>query len=185
MLSFNFEPFPVFETERLILRRFTINDAVDYLALRSDVQAMKYIEKPKPQSIQEIYDLINTINNGINNNENIGWAIQLKNELKMIGSIGYHRVWPENHRAEIGYMLHPLHWRKGYMNEAVKKIIDFGFNEMKLHSIEANINPANKASAQLLLKNKFVKEGYFKEDYYFNGRFLDTEIYSLLNNGLN
>ena len=66
------------------------------------------------------------------------------------------------------------------MSEAIEKVIQFGFNNMKLHSIEANINPDNLASAQLLKKFKFVKEAYFKENYFFNGKFLDSEIYSLL-----
>ena len=78
-------------------------------------------------------------------------------------------------------MLLPSEWKKGYMNEAIKRVIDFGFHSMKLHSIEANINPNNIASAQLLKKYHFIKEAYFKEDYYFNGKFLDSEIYSLLN----
>jgi ribosomal-protein-alanine N-acetyltransferase len=51
---------------------------------------------------------------------------------------------------------------------------------MKLHSVEANVNPGNIASASLLKKHGFVKEAYFKENYFFNGNFHDSEIYSLL-----
>jgi len=69
------------------------------------------------------------------------------------------------------------------MNEAIDMAIDYGFKELKFHSIEANINPNNIASRNLLLKKGFVKEAYFKENYYFNGKFLDSEIYSLLNKG--
>ena len=66
------------------------------------------------------------------------------------------------------------------MKEALLKIIDFGFDEMNLHSIEANINPGNAASAMLLESAGFIKEAYFKEDYFFNGAFHDTIIYSRL-----
>lgn len=66
------------------------------------------------------------------------------------------------------------------MSEALTAIIAFAFEEMKLHSIEANINPLNEASRKLLMKQGFVKEAYFREDYYFNGKFLDSEIYSLV-----
>jgi ribosomal-protein-alanine N-acetyltransferase len=52
---------------------------------------------------------------------------------------------------------------------------------MNLHSIEANINPENIASRKLLEKTGFVREAYFKENYFFNGKFIDSEIYSLLN----
>ena len=77
-------------------------------------------------------------------------------------------------------MLHPAFWKKGIMKEALLHVIDFGFDEMNLHSIEANINPDNTASAMLLESTGFVKEAYFKEDYFFNGAFHDTIIYSRL-----
>jgi ribosomal-protein-alanine N-acetyltransferase len=51
---------------------------------------------------------------------------------------------------------------------------------MKLHSIEAHINPANTASATLLGKTGFTREAYFKEDFFFKGEFINTAIYSLL-----
>ncbi|MES2446488.1 MAG: GNAT family protein [Bacteroidota bacterium] len=61
------------------------------------------------------------------------------------------------------------------------EVIHFAFREMKLHSISANINPGNDASRQILLKHGFEKEAYFKEDYYFQGKFLDSEVYGLIN----
>ena len=66
------------------------------------------------------------------------------------------------------------------MQESIKEVIDYGFNVMKLHSIEANVNPDNAASIRLLERNKFKREAYYKENFYFNGKFLDTAIYSLL-----
>jgi ribosomal-protein-alanine N-acetyltransferase len=86
----------------------------------------------------------------------------------------------ENYRAEVGYMLLPEFWKKGLAKEALLKVIEYGFDEMKLHSIEAHISPRNAASASLLGKTGFVKEAYFKEDFFFNGAFEDTAIYSLL-----
>lgn len=78
-------------------------------------------------------------------------------------------------------MLHPQYWNKGLMSEAISKVIDFGFNEMKLHSIEAVINPANNVSRQVLKKFDFIKEAYFKEKFFFEEKFWDQEVYSLLN----
>ncbi len=98
----------------------------------------------------------------------------------MIGTIGLWRIIKEHYRAEIGYMLLPEHWKKGFAKEAVLKVVEYGFDEMKLHSIEAHINPKNAASAGLLEITGFVREAYFKEDFFFNGAFEDTAIYSLL-----
>ncbi|MGE5859464.1 MAG: GNAT family N-acetyltransferase, partial [Ignavibacteria bacterium] len=58
--------------------------------------------------------------------------------------------------------------------------LNYGFKVMNLHSIEANVNPDNKASIRLLERNNFTREAYFKENYFYNGKFLDSAIYSLL-----
>jgi ribosomal-protein-alanine N-acetyltransferase len=182
MLTFNFSPFPVLETARLCLRCVVKEDAANMFRIRSDKEVMKYIDRPLPGSVEEMHTLIETIIKGINEQQAIGWAIAFKDEpAKLIGNIGYHRINAEHHRAEIGYLLDKNYWRKGIMQEAVEKVIDYGFKELKFHSLEAVINPANIASASVLKKNNFAKEAHFKENYYYNGIFLDTEIYSLLN----
>lgn len=177
MLELKFDPFPVLETERLVLRQLTLDDAPDLFALRTNEDAMKYINKPRPKEIAEIIALINRMNELT---ERIQWAITLKDQGKLFGTMGYHRVEKEHYRAEVGYMISPEYWGKGITSEALGKVLDYGFNGIGLHSIEANINPANEVSRKLLKKFNFVKEGYFKEDYYYDGIFLDSEIYSLL-----
>ena len=67
------------------------------------------------------------------------------------------------------------------MNEAMDIVLDYGINIMQLHSIEANVDPGNTASIKLLEKKGFVKEAHFKENLFYNGKFLDTAIYSLIN----
>jgi ribosomal-protein-alanine N-acetyltransferase len=183
MLQLNLSQFPVLNSQNVHLRNITLNDAEHVFNLRCNRDAMNYIDRPIPKSIEESIEMIHQIEKGINDNKSIGWAISLNNDSKLIGTIGFHRIDLENYRAEIGYMLFPEYWRKGIMNEAIDMAIDYGFKELKFHSIEANINPNNIASRNLLLKKGFLKEAYFKENYYFNGRFLDSEIYSLLNKG--
>ena len=98
----------------------------------------------------------------------------------MIGSVSFHRIYKDHYRAEIGYMLHPDYWRMGIISEAVEEIINYGFNTLNFHSIEAHIDPNNIGSEKLLQKFNFVKEAYYKENYFYNGQFLDTAVYSLL-----
>jgi ribosomal-protein-alanine N-acetyltransferase len=181
MLTVNFNPFPTIETERLLLRKILMSDVEELFLIRSRIETMKYIGKPLAITISEVEELIQKMNDNLENNLGIAWGISFKNESKIIGSVGYHRIEKEHYRAEIGYQLLPDYWNKGIMNEAVKAIIDYAFNNMKLHSIEAKIDPNNKASAQLLKKNNFISEAHFKENYFFNGEFIDTEIFSLLN----
>lgn len=63
----------------------------------------------------------------------------------------------------------------------MKSVLDYGFKQLNLHSVEANINKMNNASRNLLEKFGFVKEAHFKENFYFNGTYLDSVIYSLIN----
>ena len=180
MLELNFHPFPTLETERLILRKITLDDAPDFFLSRSDKETMKYICKPLHKTLADTEKLINEITDGIEKNTFISWAIALKEDNKQIGTIGYHRILPEHYRAEVGYMIARPHWKKGIAGEALTAVLHFGFTHLKFHSIEAKIDPHNAASANILKRHAFVKEAYFKEDYFYEGKFLDTEIYSLL-----
>lgn len=181
MLELNFSPFPEIETERLLLRRMADADAPEILFLRSDDTVMKYIDREKTKSVEEAVAFIQTVNENIDRNESIMWAITLKNNPgTLVGNISFWRIINKNYRAEIGYMLHPDFWGKGIMKEALLAAIEFGFNKMKLHSIEAHINPDNTASGMLLEKTGFIREAYFKEDFFFRGKFIDSAIYSLL-----
>lgn len=181
MLVINFDPFPNLETSRLLLRRVDNDDANEIFALRSNAQTMKYIPRTLAKTTQDALDHIAMIDEKIINNEGINWGITLKNEPKLIGIIGHYRIKPEHHRAEIGYMLLPEYHGKGIASEAVREVVNYGFKVMKLHSIEAIIAPNNSASEKVLLKNGFVKEAHLKENEFFEGRFLDTVILSILN----
>jgi len=181
MLKLSFTIFPVLETDRLILREHTLADAKTWFALRHNPDVMRYIDRDSPKDIEEVEDYIKGLIAGFEQGESMGWAIALKDSpQQMIGNIVFWRMDFPNYRAEIGYLIDPAYWRKGLVSEALTAIIAFAFEEMKLHSIEANINPLNEASRKLLMKQGFVKEAYFREDYYFNGKFLDSEIYSLV-----
>jgi ribosomal-protein-alanine N-acetyltransferase len=132
-------------------------------------------------TIQDALDLIKKMADSLTNNDGISWAVTLKDDGKLIGTIGFWRMMKEHYRAEIGYMLHPQFQGKGIMQEAMTIVLDYGFNTMKLHSVEANVNPANTASIKFLERNRFQREAYFKENFYYGGKFLDSAIYSLLN----
>ena len=181
MLELNFVPFPEIKTERLLLRKMTDADAPEIQFLRSDDRVMKYIDREKTKTVEEALAFIQKVNGSIDNNECIMWAIALQDDPDtLIGNIGFWRIINQHYRSEIGYTLHPDFWNNGIMKEALLAAIDFGFKAMKLHSIEAHINPDNTASGKVLEKTGFVREAYFKEDFFFRGEFIDTAIYSLL-----
>ena len=182
MLVLNFNPFPNLESERLLLRRIDENDVKEIFSIRSDAETMKYIPRPLVKNLEEAMEHLAKIDFGIENNEAINWAITIKGNRKLLGIIGFYRTKHEHYRSEIGYMLLPEIHGKGIASEAVEIVVRFGFKEMKLHSIEAIIDPENGASEKVLQKNGFIKEGHFKENEFYDGKFLDCFIYSRLNN---
>lgn len=181
MLIFDFTDFPVLQTERLLLRQIINKDANEMFALRSNPEIMKYIPREMPKTIDDAIKHIEFMQGLLESGECINWAICLKEDNKLIGNIGYFRMQPENHRSEIGYMLATEFHGKGILQEAITEIIKYGFETLKLHSIEAVTDPENYASWKLLEKNGFIREGHFKEDCFWQGKYLDSFVYSLLN----
>lgn len=181
MLQLKFDVFPILETERLLLRELTKEDAHDLFLLRSDPEVLRYVDREPLQTIEEAEGLIQRIQTSFANADGISWAVCLKETNEFIGLVGLWRIIKEHFRAEIGYTLMPQYWNKGYVTEALNAVIPYGFKQMKLHSIEANISPENAASIRTAEKLGFVKEAHFKENYYFRGQFLDSLTYSLIN----
>ena len=180
MLNLNFNPFPILESDRLILRKMILTDAPQLFELRTGKETMKFIDKDKIASVQVAQEMIQSMDVQMQNNAAVMWGITLPGSAAIIGTIGFWRIVKEHHRAEIGYMLKPEYWNKGYISEAINAVINYGFQKMKLHTIEANINPHNLASRRVLEKQGFQQEGFYRENYYFNGKYLDTAVFSLL-----
>jgi ribosomal-protein-alanine N-acetyltransferase len=180
MLEFNFATFPVLQSNRLRLRQMQLTDATAAFALRSNETVMKYIGRPLAADIADATTFIQTNLNLFAHHEGIAWAITLQGNDTLVGTIGFWRMIKEHYRSEIGFMLHPDLQGKGMMQEAIQLVVDFVFAHTALHSIEANVDPANIASRRVLEKCGFVQEAYFKENFFWNGQFLDSVIYSLV-----
>ena len=177
-MIYNFNPFPVLETERLLLRKPEATDVDDLFEIRSNADTMRFIPRPVAQSPQEVADLLNVINTFLESNEKINWAMQLKSTGKFIGLIGYVDLKPYNYRGEIGYVINENYRRRHLMEEAASRIVEYGFSEMSLHSIEAIVHPENVASQKLLKKLLFRRDGYHKHFQLSRGQFVDALSYS-------
>ncbi|MBK8472659.1 MAG: GNAT family N-acetyltransferase [Sphingobacteriales bacterium] len=181
MLNVHFSPFPTLSTSRLCLRQLDNTDLAAVLALYSNVDVMRYIPRPLAQNTSDAQAIIDRINGRLIDKEGINWAITHSQQPNYtIGIIGYMRIMPEHYRAEVGYMLHPDYHRQGIMQEALVAVLQYGFEVLHLHSVEAILAPKNLASERLLQHNGFVKEAHFKEKEKFDGRYIDSMVYSLL-----
>ena len=171
--------FPLLTTDRLVLRKLEIDDAGELLKLRSDESVNKYLERPKSTTINEVIEFINKIQAGISKNESFYWAISLKNESKLIGTICLWNLDKENSRAEVGYELLPAYQGKGLMREALSKIIAYGFQILSFKTITAYTDSANERSVRILEKNNFRRNKALEYEYFQKEGFGNEVIYSL------
>lgn len=167
-------------TQRLILRKLTpevyrhlhenLND--DELMFFFGFETEAALQKEKDKFAQGYTSYNRTL---------INFQLIERESGKVIGDCGYH-TWSQPHkRAEIGYGLYNVaNKRKGYMTEALKVVLDYGFNQMGLHRIEALAAPYNTASVKLLKNMGFIFEGTLRQHYNVNGKMDDSVMYSLL-----
>ena len=158
MLQLHFSPFPDLSTERLLLRQLKMKDAAEIFALRSDKRMNEFIDRPLSTKMEEAEEFITKINTGIEKGESWYWAIGLKNEDKLIGTICLWNFDMEKTIAELGYELKPEYQGLGIMSEAVERMIDFGFNSIELKIMTAVVRTMNYKSIYLLEKKGFVKD---------------------------
>jgi len=181
-LTTAFATFPILETERLLLRVVRPDDATDIFRIMSDPRVMRYFGVLPMSTQAEAVQRINAIQTAFQEQAGIRWAITHRERGHFMGTCGYWRLIKPHFRAEIGYELAAEWWRQGVMPEAIGAVLAFGFTTMGLHSVEAQIHPANAGSRRVLEKVGFVQEGYFHENFYdpVEQRFTDTVVFSLL-----
>ena len=155
MIDFSFTPFPFLTTKNYSLRNLMPEDEQEIFALRSSDEINKYLDRPKANTLDDARNFITKIINGIAKNESIFWVVTPKDESKFLGSICLWNISKEEAKAELGFELLPVNHGKGIMQEVIPKILQFGFGEMKLKTIEAELSPRNLKSVRLLEKNNF------------------------------
>jgi ribosomal-protein-alanine N-acetyltransferase len=155
MQSNCFIPFPEMNTERLLLRQLKLSDDGAISALCSDESVNRFIKRPSHTSVEEARMFISKMNAGLSHGKWLYWAICLKNEPGLIGTICLWNFTEDGTTAEIGYELASVYHRMGLMNEAVKCIIDYGLLKMGINTLEAFTHKDNEASRHLLLKCGF------------------------------
>ncbi len=153
-----FSSFSLLDTKRLLLRFPNIHDAQSIFKLRSNAVINKYITRSVPKNLKDVETFITMISKNIATNKNLYWVIIRNDTQEIIGSLGYHSFSDDYKYGEIGYELHPDFHQKGYMSEAFEKAIQFGFQDLKLETIEAFTHKNNEASKSLLIKHKFVHQ---------------------------
>jgi aminoglycoside 6'-N-acetyltransferase len=170
----------IFESARLVARRFDPRDLAAFVAMRNDPEVARFqaweccSEEEGRQRLAEIA--------GRNPGE-LGWfqfALEEKASGCFVGDCGLRIIEPDHRLAQIGYTIARACWNLGFASEAVGALTDFAFAAFPLHRITASVDPRNIASCRVLEKNRFVKEGHYRASEWFKGEWADDVIYARL-----
>ncbi len=172
--------FPEISTERLFLRKISLDDTESLFQYWSDPEVTKYLNINPFMKIEQAYSMIQLLNHLYKKREGIRWAITLKKGKIIIGTCGYNNWIKRSSRGEIGYELGRKYWGKGYAREAISEILRYGFIKINLNRVEAFTVPEATSSIKLLQKLGFKREGILREYGFWNGQYWDENIYSLL-----
>ena len=171
--------FPNLYTNRLILRQITqpdLHQIFEGLSHEAVVRyyGVSYYTLAAAQTQLNWYHALYAQQTGI------WWGMCTPENIELIGACGLSNLSRRHRKAEIGFWLLPDYWDRGLMSEAAAACIDFAFREMRLHRLEAYVEVPNRASAGLLQKLRFSREGIFRDYEYKNGQFITIACYSRL-----
>lgn len=145
-----FNPFPVITTERLTLRALSMEDAESIFKLRSDAEINKYLDRQPCTSIEDAYNFIGKILEGIHANTFIYWVVTLTESKTFLGTICLFSFSDNNDQCEIGFELSTSYQGQGIMKEAANAVIDYVFKVLEIKKIEAITHKNNQSSIKLL-----------------------------------
>ena len=173
------EDFPELKTERLNLIEIKQSYLNDYYKLFSDKRVTKFYNIIPFREEKEAQKYLDWFKNQFKAKLGIRWGIVLKGQKHIIGTLGYNNFL-KNHRANLGYDLQFKFWNKGIITEALREIIGFGFDKLEINRIEAEVMQGNIASEKVLSKLGFKKEGVLRNWMYWNEKYYDMTMFSLL-----
>jgi RimJ/RimL family protein N-acetyltransferase len=157
-----------------------MSDAQSVYAMLSDRETVRYWGHELLGKIEEAETLVREDLESMAAGNCIYWGIEDDTTGSLIGTCTLFKFDDKNRRAEVGYILNRSHWRRGLMSEAMAAMIEFSFNTLELHRLEADTDPNNAASNALLEKFGFKREGYFRERWWVHGQWLDSDMWGLL-----
>ncbi len=178
-----FEKFPILHTERLDLVEIKQHHLSDIFKLFGNDQVTKYYNIKTLKEEKDAQKYLDWFTSRFNDKLGIRWGISIKDQSGIIGTVGFNNF-TKGHRANLGYDLKLDFWNKGYIKEALKTVMKFGFEQLEINRIEAEIMPGNIYSEKALVSLGFEKEGLLRDWMLWEGKYYDMIMYSKLSNSL-
>lgn len=175
-----FAMYPELVTDRLRLRKPTLADAGPLALIYGHPDTARYISYPVAGGIAKMQEKLTQDLESSKRGEGFRWLICERGHEEPQGSVGLFHWSQADRRAEVGYVLAVSQWGRGVMKELMPTLLRFGFEEMKLHRIEARVDPENTASVRVLTRAGFQPEGVLRHNIADGESFRDTALFSLL-----
>jgi ribosomal-protein-alanine N-acetyltransferase len=170
----------VLPAARVTLRCLAAADAPAIFRIFSDPRVMRHWSRPPMKDDAEALALLREVRAGYRSGEILQLGIERHGDRLLIGTCTLFHFLRASRRCELGYALGSAHWGQGLMREALQRLLDFAFDELELNRIEADIDPRNAASARLLERLGFIREGHLRQRWIVAGSISDTDLYGLL-----
>lgn len=171
--------FPKIQTNRLILNRLELDDMPAIYEYASNANVAKFlVNMPEPYQLKDAEFWIKNSWTKFESKEQYTFAIRLKESNAFIGGIGL-ILTQRDKKANMGYWLAEPFWNQGYMTEALKRVIDFGFNKLKLNKLYASHFLENASSGKVMTKAGMHIEANLKQEFFKNGQFYDVVRYAV------
>lgn len=168
------------QSARLVLRLVRDEDLPQLLEMNADDSVTRYLPYESWRGMDDARAWMGRAQARLAAGEAWQFVIALRGSGQLVGSFLLFHFDIPNGRAEIGYLLGRAHWGAGYMQEAAAAMVDYAFGTAGLRRLEAEIDPRNEASARLLERVGFVKEGHLRERWATKGEVSDSGLYGLL-----
>lgn len=176
---------PDLHTPRLRLRKLNMRDAQDIYRYSRDPEVARHVLWDAHRSIGDSRAYLRYMLRRYRSHEPASWGIELIETGRIIGTIGFMWVQEDNAAAEVGYSLARDCWGRGYMTEALRAVIQYGFDHMTLNRIEAQHETTNPASGAVMRKCHMQHEGTLRSRLFNKGHYVDVELYAILKRDFN
>lgn len=170
----------ILDTPRLHLRPLRVDDAAALFAAFSDPLVARYWSGVPWPSIDKAHELIAKDLKALPAGEYIRLGLERKDSGELIGMCNLFQLVMQCRRSELGYGMHRAHWGQGLMHEALSALLRYGFEQMDLNRVEADVDPRNTGSVRSLERLGFVLEGHLRERWIVECVKSDTSFYGLL-----
>ncbi|MBN2566306.1 MAG: GNAT family N-acetyltransferase [Candidatus Eisenbacteria bacterium] len=172
-----FRSFPTLDTDRCELREVPLRCADDLFRIRSDPEGARLGPEAWTDP-RQAEDRIREWHKWFLAKEDVPWGVFLRGEDRLIGHIKYAYV--RQYLGVIGYHLHIDFWNKGIMTEVLRAVVRFLYESTDAYRLQATVHSEHGASARVLEKVGFKREGLLRGRAFWHGRFCDLYMYALL-----